>query len=153
LSAKQWHPMFVTSLREALSDAGPGDIEIQAEVALSSKPLDIDVVVVKKKDAVKLRHPVADNFRKYNLFEFKSPDDYLGANDYYKGLANALLYKVLEHPKMNTLDPLALTFVSSRYPRVMLNMLEDRGLKVLKGVPGPGFYRVVGEIVSVQVMV
>ncbi|CEP68477.1 Uncharacterized [Moorella glycerini] len=36
---KQWHPVFVTALKEALSDAPPGQVEIQAEVALSSKPL------------------------------------------------------------------------------------------------------------------
>ncbi|MTI83614.1 MAG: hypothetical protein FH756_06850 [Firmicutes bacterium] len=153
MSTKQWHPMFVTSLREALSDAGPGDIEIKDEVALSSKPLDVDVLVVKKKDAIKLRHPVADIFRKYNLFEFKSPDDYLEPNDYDKGLAIARLYKVLEHPKMNNLDQLTLTFVSSRHPRAMLNMIKDRGVKVLKDMPGSGFYRVDGEAIPVQITV
>jgi len=42
LPYKQWHPQFVTSLKEALSDALPGDVEIIPEQALSSKPLDID---------------------------------------------------------------------------------------------------------------
>lgn len=150
---KQWHPLFVTALKEALSDAGPGEIEIQAEVALSSKPLDVDVLVVRKKETAQLRHPVADIFRKYNLFEFKSPGDYLEPNDYDKGLALSLLYKVLEHPRMFKLDELTLTFVSSRHPRALLNMLIKRGLTVFEGVPVPGFYRVEGEIIPVQVMV
>jgi hypothetical protein len=38
LPSKEWHPLFVTSLKEALSDAKPGEIEIKPEVALSSKP-------------------------------------------------------------------------------------------------------------------
>jgi len=153
LPNKQWHPVFVTALKEALSDARPGEIEIQAEVALSSKPLDVDVIVVKKKETARLRHPVANIFRQYNLFEYKSPQDYLEPNDYDKGLALTLLYKVLEHPDMNTLDRLTLTFVSSRYPRDMLKMLTSRGLTVLKNVPVSGFYRVAGERIPVQIMV
>jgi len=129
LPNKQWHPVFVTALKEALSDARPGEIEIQAEVALSSKPLDVDVIVVKKKETALLRHPVANIFRQYNLFEYKSPQDYLESNDYDKGLALALLYKVLEHPDMNTLDRLTLTFVSSRYPR---DMLKGKGTHLLR---------------------
>ncbi len=150
---KQWHPVFVTALKEALSDAGPGEIEIQAEVALSSKPLDVDVIVVKKKATARLRHPVADIFRQYNLFEYKSPRDYLEPNDYDKGLALALLYKVLEHPGMELLEHLTLTFVSSRYPRDMLKMIAGRGLTVLKNVPVSGFYRIEGEKIPVQIMV
>gem|GEM_PF-247319 len=150
---KQWHPVFVTALKEALSDAGPGEIEIQAEVALSSKPLDVDVIVVKKKETARLRHPVANIFRQYNLFEYKSPQDYLEPNDYDKGMALTLLYKVIEHPGMELLNRLTLTFVSSRYPRDMLKMLESRGLTVLKDVPVSGFYRVEGERIPVQIMV
>ncbi len=150
---KQWHPVFVTALKEALSDAGPGEIEIQAEVALSSKPLDVDVIVVKKKATARLKHPVADIFRQHNLFEYKSPQDYLEPNDYDKGMALALLYKVLEHPGMELLDHLTLTFVSSRYPRDLLKMLASRGLTVLKNTPVSGFYRVEGEKIPVQIMV
>ena len=82
---KEWHPLFVTSLKEALSDALPGEVEIQPEVALSSKPLDVDVIVVKKSETARLSHPLTNIFKKYNLFEFKSPDDRLEPNDYDKG--------------------------------------------------------------------
>jgi hypothetical protein len=34
---KQWHPIFLKSIREALKDAEPGQIEIIDEVSLSSK--------------------------------------------------------------------------------------------------------------------
>ena len=89
LPNREWHPVFVTAVKEALADAGPGQVEIQAEVALSSKPLNIDVIVIKKHEEAFLSHPIAGIFRKYNLFEFKSPLDYLAANDFDKGLALA----------------------------------------------------------------
>ena len=96
LPYKQWHPQFVTSLKEALSDALPGDVEIIPEQALSSKPLDIDVVVVKKRKSARLRHPLADIFRTYNLFEFKNPDDRLDSNDYDKAMAIARFCPILD---------------------------------------------------------
>lgn len=150
---KQWHPVFVTALKEALSDAPPGQVEIQAEVALSSKPLDVDVIVIKKKADIVLAHPVARVFRRYNLFEFKSPVDYLEANDFDKGLALARLYKVIEHPGALVLDDFTLTLVSSSYPRAMMEMLKARKLKVQADVPATGIYQVKGEMFVVQVVV
>jgi hypothetical protein len=72
---KQWHPMFLKSMRLALADAKPGQVEIQKEVPLSSKPLEIDIIVVKHNDDKKLQHPMAGIFRKWNIIEFKSPLD------------------------------------------------------------------------------
>ncbi|TDA68873.1 MAG: hypothetical protein D9V47_06265 [Clostridia bacterium] len=66
---KQWHPAFVAAVREALKDAPPGEVEVIPEVALSSKPLGVDVLVVKKSEETKLVHPIAKIFRRYNLFE------------------------------------------------------------------------------------
>ena len=150
---KQWHPQFVMSLKEALSDALPGDVEIIPELALSSKPLDIDVVVVKKSKSARLRHPLADIFRTYNLFEFKNPDDRLESNDYDKGMAIARLYKVIKHEKMLTLDEITMTFISTRYPRAMFDMIRSRGLTLHRGNPIPGIYRVEGEPILAQVIV
>ena len=150
---KQWHPLFVISLKEAFAGALPGEVEIIPEVALSSKPLDVDVVVVKKGETARLNHPVADIFRTYNLFEFKSPGDRLEPNDYDKGMAVLRLYKAIEHKKMLTLDSFTLTFVSNRRPRAMLRMLAMRGLPVIAGKPVQGFYQVEKEAVPVQVLV
>ncbi|WP_338824197.1 hypothetical protein MHOCP_23190 [Moorella humiferrea] len=141
---KQWHPVFVTALREALADAPPDQVEIQAEVALSSRPLDVDVIVA---------HPVARVFRKFNLFEFKSPIDYLEANDFDKGLTLARLYKVIEHPEALLLDDFTLTLVSSSHPRAMMEMLNARKLKIQADVPVAGIYQVKGEMFVVQVVV
>jgi len=153
LPHKQWHPLFVTSLKEALSDALPGQVEIIPELALSSKPLDIDVLVVKKSQMAQLRHPMTGIFKTYNLFEFKSPDDNLDLNDYDKGIAIARLYKVIKHPKMHTLNDITLTFVSRKHPASMLELLKTRELAVHKGNPAPGIYRVLGESIPVQIMV
>ncbi|MCD5407238.1 MAG: hypothetical protein LRZ99_06070 [Desulfotomaculum sp.] len=48
MANKQWHPVFLAALRESLQDAQPGDIEIEAEVALSSRPLDVFGILLPK---------------------------------------------------------------------------------------------------------
>ena len=152
---RQWHPLFVTPLREALSEARPGQVGIQAETALSFKPLFVDVLVVKKHPTVQLTHPMASIFRRYNVFEFKSPEDYLAANDYYIGMAKTLLYKALEHKGMLNLNEFTLTFVASKgYPRSFLKMIRLReDLHLEENSPVPGIYQIYGETLPVQVVV
>ena len=151
---KQWHPLFVTAVREALSDALPGQVDVQAEVALSSRPLDIDVLVVKKDKDARLSHPMAGVFRRYNVFEFKGPEDYLAPNDYYKGMALALLYKALKHEGLLTLDDFTITFVSKRHPREFLKMVRLRkDLQLEDNSPVPGIHQIYGEGLPVQVLV
>lgn len=70
---KQWHPAFVAAVREALKDVPAGQVEVIPEVALSSKPLGIDVLVVKKSEEIKLSHPIARFFRRYNLLGTSRP--------------------------------------------------------------------------------
>jgi len=111
------------------------------------------VVVVKKRKSARLRHPLADIFRTYNLFEFKNPDDRLDSNDYDKAMAIARLYKVIKHGKMLTLDEITMTFISTRYPRAMFDMIRSRGLTLHRGNPIPGIYRVEGEAILAQVIV
>lgn len=150
---KQWHPAFLAALREAFRDAHPGKIEIIPEVALSSRPLDVDFVIVKKNRETRMGHPMAAIFRRYNLIEYKSPVDYLEANDFDKGMALAFLYKALRLPKLQTLDEFTFTYASSGYPRAMLGMLKTRGLEVIEAQSTPGIYKVNGWIFPLQVVV
>jgi hypothetical protein len=48
-----WHPAFVQALQLELEDYADS-LEFRAEYQLTSEPLRIDVVVVKKKDGVKI---------------------------------------------------------------------------------------------------
>ena len=68
-------------------------------------------------------------------------------------MAIARLYKVIEHGKLLTLDEITMTFISTRYPRAMFEMIGSRGLELHRGNPIPGIYRVEGEAIIVQVIV
>lgn len=85
----QWHPAFYSSLQIELKDES---LEFYYEYHLTRKPLQIDVLVIKKKSKQVIKKSIGRIFRKHNIVEFKSPGDYLSVNDYYKVLGYACIY-------------------------------------------------------------
>ena len=46
--------------------------------------MQIDELIIKVKDNETIQKNIGRIFRKYNIIEYKSPDDYLTVNDFYK---------------------------------------------------------------------
>ena len=71
----QWHPAFYAGLQIELGkDAG--NLIFENEHQLSTKPLGIDVLVIKKDADIPIHKNIGRIFRKYNLVEYKSPSPY-----------------------------------------------------------------------------
>ena len=56
---------------------------IEEEHLLGKKPMQIDVLIVKKDVGIRIRKNIGRIFRKHNIIEYKSPEDYLSINDFY----------------------------------------------------------------------
>jgi hypothetical protein len=142
-----WHPAFVEALQmelEAYQDA----LEFYPEFQLTSEPLRIDCVVVKKTKDIKIQKNIAAIFRTWNLLEYKSPDDYVSVSDFYKVYGYACLYSSLENVPITELT---VTFIESRYPEKLLGHIkEERGYTVEE--TGPGIYNIRGDIVPIQII-
>ena len=69
----QWHPAFGAALRITLQDE-MRYLEMHEEHLLSKKPLQIDVLIIKKLQDVKIKKTIGRIFRKHNIIEYKSPD-------------------------------------------------------------------------------
>jgi hypothetical protein len=65
-----WHPGFLPVLYLDFQDYLP-ILHFEAEHHLTTKPLQIDVVVIKKEKNAVIDNPVGSLFRTYNLFEYK----------------------------------------------------------------------------------
>lgn len=72
----QWHPGFCAALRIAMQDQMEY-LEMQEEHLLSKKPLQMDVLIIKKVRDIAIQNRIGRMFRTYNIIEYKSPDDYL----------------------------------------------------------------------------
>lgn len=147
----QWHPAFSAALRLELEDEMDG-LEIREEFLLSKKPMQMDVLIIKKEKNVSIRKNIGRIFRKYNIIEYKSPEDYLSVNDFYKVYGYTCFYQS-ETEKVAEIDPaeLTITFACSHFPYKMLAHLQkNRGMKVEK--QEEGIYYLTGDAIPMQIL-
>ncbi|GBU26741.1 hypothetical protein R84B8_00253 [Treponema sp. R8-4-B8] len=142
-----WHPAFVEALQMELQEY-QDVLEFHPEYQLTSEPLRIDCVVIKKAKDVVIKKNIAAIFREWNLLEYKSPEDYVSVADFYKVYGYACLYASFN--KVPITD-LTISFVESRYPKKLLAHLKnERGYDVAE--TGLGIYTVSGDILPIQVI-
>jgi len=142
-----WHTAFFEAIQMEL-DEYSRDLQFTSEFQLITRPLKIDVVIIKKSRDIVIEKNIATIFRKENIVEYKSPDDYVSVGDFYKVYGYACLYSALN--KVDIKD-MTLTFVESRYPRELLAHLQVvRGYTVEERLPG--IYIVNGDILPVQII-
>ncbi len=88
----QWHPAVYAGFQVELEEEAER-LEFENEHQLGTKPLEIDMLIIKKDADPPIRKNIGQIFRRYNLIEYKSPGDYLSIDDFYKVYAYACLYK------------------------------------------------------------
>lgn len=147
----QWHPAFYATTEIELTKYKK-DLLFETEHQLNSKPLQIDLVIVKKRN-VSIEKNFGRIFRKYNLMEYKGVSDYLSIDDFYKVSGYACLYKALSE-KENAIkaDQITVSFVCHKYPRKMVKHLECvRGCRVY--MAEQGIYYIEGAMFATQLVV
>lgn len=125
----------------------------EQEVELGKDPLRLDLLIIKKELGLKLHDPIGEFFKQVNIFEYKSPEDGLSIDDFYKIQGYGLFYKGLRR-KVNELpiENITLTIVRHSYPRDMIKMLEKSGISTEK--VHQGIYRFKGVLmIPVQLVV
>ena len=121
----QWHPAFDAALQIELGEETKY-LEFDSEHLLSKKPMQIDVLV-KNERHVKIQKNIGRIFRQYNVVEYKSPEDDLNIDDFYKVYAYACIYKAdTETVDFIPAAELTITFVCYHYPRTMLQKIAKR---------------------------
>ncbi len=125
----------------------------EQEVELGKDPVKLDFLIIKKEPDVVLRDPIGEFFKQINIFEYKSPEDGLSVDDFYKVQGYGLIYKGFGR-KVNELpiENITLTIVRHSYPRDMMKMLRDSGVVINK--THQGIYRFDGKLsIPVQLVI
>ena len=71
----QWHPAFYSAIQIELQEDADA-LTFKEEHPLSKKPMQIDIVIIKKLRERKIHKKIGHIFRGHNLIEYKSPDDW-----------------------------------------------------------------------------
>ncbi|MDR0910103.1 MAG: hypothetical protein LBM77_10105 [Spirochaetaceae bacterium] len=141
----QWHTAAYAALQIELADY-LDVLEFSDETQLSSKPLKIDVLIIKKLRDMVIEKNFARIFRTYNIVEYKSGSDYLSIGDLYKVYGYACLYSSLER---KDITDITVTFVAEQYPRKVLTHLQEiRGFTLDK--TDEGIYTIRGDVLPMQ---
>lgn len=125
----------------------------EQEIELGKDPVRLDFLIIKKEPDIVLSDPIGEFFRQVNIFEYKSPEDGLSIDDFYKVQAYGLLYKGFGR-KVNELpiENITLTIVRHTYPKDMMRMLQDSEI-VVNNVHN-GIYRFEGKLsIPVQLVI
>lgn len=120
----KWHPSFFAALKLELEDYK--DLLIfEAEHQLSKEPLRIDVTIIKKEIDIEVKKNIGQIFKRYNIIEYKSPEDSLSIDDFYKVLGYTYLYKAFgDKIDDKKIDEFSITFVCNKVPKKIFKHLK-----------------------------
>ena len=150
--ATYWHPAFYADIQIELEEDADNLI-FENEHQLGKKPMEIDVLIIKKNTDRPVKKNIGRIFRKYNIIEYKGPTDYLNIDDFYKVYGYACFYKA-DVPYVDSISAkeLTLTFVSEKYPHKLIRHLKTVKKYQVK-MEGQGIYYVEGDLIPIQIIV
>lgn len=149
----QWHPAFCAAteleLRQDLDV-----LELIPEYNLSKKPLQIDLVIIKKMGWKRtLQNEIGHIMRGHNILEYKGPGDELTIDSFFKVIGYASLYKA-QGIAVNRIpaSEVTVSFFRNAYPKALFQELKKEGYILKKMYPG--IYYVRGKVpFPVQIVV
>ena len=135
-SRLDWHTGFEGGLRLSLRNYAYF-INIEREHYLSSEPLRIDFLVVKKTPDAIIDNAIGRGFRGHNIIEYKNPDDELNIDVLWKVLGYATLYKSFGE----TVDEIRIADVTvsifrAKKPVKLFKDLVNDGKSIVSEYPG-----------------
>ena len=126
----QWHPGFVAAMNLELMDYRDG-LVFEKEYNLNTKPLEIDLLIIKKEASLHISNDIGLLFRGHNILEYKSPEDHLDIDTFSKTLAYAYLYKsygkTLDEIKT---DDITISIVREAKPAGLFRYFREHGCSV-----------------------
>ena len=128
-------------------------LDFLQEQELGVEPVKLDMLIIRQDGPNPLKDAIGRFFRRYNILEYKSPEDGLTIDDFYKVQAYACLYKSMGKT-VNSIpgDALTVSIFRHRLPRKMFEALKQTGLEVVED--HPGVYHIEGQLtVPAQVIV
>ena len=149
---KQWHPAFTAALMLELKKSW-GSLVFEKEHNLNTKPLEIDLLVIKKDAAAMVENEIGELFRGHNIIEYKSPKDHLDIATLYKTEAYAGLYKAYgKTVDAIKADDITVSLIREAKPEGLFRHFKEHGAAVSN--PHNGIYYITeGVLFPTQVIV
>ena len=148
----QWHPGLVAAINLELAE-NRDDLIYEKEYNLNTKPLEIDLLVIKKDKDIQISNEIGRMFKGHNILEYRSPEDRMDIDSFYKAGAYASLYKAYgETVDERKADDITVSLVREAKPDGLFRYFREHKVEVSN--PYPGIYYVLdGVLFFTQVIV
>lgn len=124
-------------------------LQQEEEYLLNTAALQVDMLIYKLLPEPVLQNEIGRFFLKYNIVAYKSPDDELGMDEFFKAYAYAALFKASGKTQDSIkVEDITVTFIRMRKPDKLFKELEQRkciispayqGIYYLESPGGLGF--------------
>lgn len=132
-----WHSGFVSAMKLELIE-NENDLDYDEEHYIANRAQRIDLLIIKNDNKAIIHNPIGTMFSRFNICEYKSPEDSLTYGDFYKTLAYTSLYlnETAIRDKYHAND-YTMTFVREPHPYSLFRRLRADGIEispVLQGI-------------------
>lgn len=132
----QWHPAFCAAAGLEFHE-DIERLELKPEYNLSKGPIRIDLLIIKEESDRRIKNEIGHIMRTYNVIEYKSPEDALTIDDFYKTVGYACLYKGYgERVDAVPINELTVSIFRAKRPEKMFLTLQKYGHKIKEKYPG-----------------
>ena len=144
MSRINWHAGFVAAMKLELME-DEDYLEFREEQYLDGRKQRLDLLIIKNDRSVKIHNEIGANFDKFNILEYKNPNDELNAEHYYRllGYTSRYLYERHDHD-VYPADAYTMTIVRHGIPREMFRQLKADGIDSVEVMPG--IYELSGKL-------
>ena len=140
----QWHPGFVGAMNLELRK-NRGDLLFEKEYNLNTKPLEIDLLVIRKNTDIQIDNEIGKMFLGHNILEYKSPKEELSIDTLYKVTAYASLYKSYgETVDAIPAEDITVSLIRKAKPDGLFGYFKEHGYPVSN--PYHGIYYIKGKV-------
>ena len=149
----QWHPPFCAAVKLELR-ANKKDLSFDSERVLNTKPIQLDLLVIKKLQFANIQNEIGKIFRGHNIFEYKSPEDTMNIDAYFKTLSYACIYKA-NSPTADGIkaDDITVSLVHEGTPVKLINWFKDNDCNVTEQFPGIYYVTGIKALFPTQIIV
>jgi hypothetical protein len=132
----QWHPAFCAAAGLEFHE-DIERLELKPEYNLSKGPIRIDLLIIKEESDRRIKNEIGHIMKKYNVIEYKSPEDALTIDDFYKTVGYACLYKGYgERVDAVPINELTVSIFRAKRPEKMFLTLQKYGHKIKEKYSG-----------------
>lgn len=140
----QWHPGFVAAMNLELMK-NRDDLLFEREYNLNTKPLEMDLLIIKKDTGVEVDNKIGRIFKGHNILEYKSPKDRLDIDTFYKTEGYACLYKSYgETVDCIKAEDITVSLIRDIKPAGLFAYFARHHYSVVR--PYPGIYYIEGSV-------